>query len=109
MVEYEDTARSRRGPYSHKEGFVDLRDAASLQTFAYEGQAALRAGQPKITYQGKLASVPGAIYGLDWRFGDRLTAQDDEAIGYDCRVNAVHVTVQNNGEEVIDAALRNDE
>ena len=109
VIEYEDSARSRRGPYSHKEGFVDLRDAASLQTFAYEGQGALRAGQPKITYQGKLASVPGAIYGLDWFFGDRLTAQDDEAIGYDCRVNAVHVTVSNNGEEVIDAALRNDE
>ena len=109
VTEYEDTNRSRRGPYSHKEGFVDLRDGGSMATFAYEGQQALRAGQPKITYQGKLASVPGAIYGIDWKFGDRLTAQDDEAIGYDCRVNAVHVTVQNNGDEVIDAALRNDE
>jgi hypothetical protein len=105
----EDTARSRRGPYSHKEGFVDLRDANTLQTFTDEGNRALRAGSPRIVYTGKLASVPGAIYGLDWRFGDRLTAQDDEHVGYDCRVNAVHVTLSNNGEESIDAALRSDE
>lgn len=105
----EDTARARRGPFSHKEGFVDLRDATSLQTFTDEGNRALRAGAPRIVYAGKLASVPGAIYGLDWKFGDRLTAQDDEHVGYDCRVNAVHVTLQNNGEEVVDAALRSDE
>jgi hypothetical protein len=105
----EDTARSRRGPYSHKEGFVDLRDANTLQTFTDEGNRALRAGSPRIVYVGKLASVPGAIYGLDWKFGDRLTAQDDEHVGYDCRVNAVHITLSNNGEEVVDAALRSDE
>jgi hypothetical protein len=109
VVIAEDEDRSQRGAFSHKEGFVDLRESNSLQTFTDEGNRGLRAGAPRITYAGKLASVPGAIYGLDWRFGDRLTAQDDDHNQYDCRVNAVHVTLSNNGEEVIDAALRSDE
>ncbi len=109
IIPVEDATRATRGPYSRRELYEDYRDTSSVTALTHEGQAVLRRGTPSVVYQGRLASIPGALYGKDWKWGDRITAQDDEHNNYDCRVNGIHVSVQNNGEETIDASLRSDE
>ena len=108
VIPYEDTARSERGPYSRKEGLVDARDG-NISTMADDGKVGLRQGTPRVLYEGRLASVPGAIYGRDWKWGDYITAQDDDQFMYEVRINAIAVSVSNNREERIEATLRSDE
>jgi hypothetical protein len=49
--------------------------------------------------------TPGMRFGIDYAFGDIVAAK---AFGYvvDCHINVVHVTVDQDGGEQIDTALR---
>lgn len=71
---------------------------------AGEAQAELRRLRPTRNLTGDLVSLPGAAYGVDWDWGDRIVAEF-EGESFEAIVESVSVTLDR-GEETIKAALR---
>lgn len=89
---------------NRREVFVNA--AAARDRFAVldEAKTALRAGRPKRTFQGQLLDAPGTKYGVNWGFGDKVTAEF-RGESLDCTVDGIEVVFQQ-GRETIRASLR---
>lgn len=94
-----DNTRILASPFNRMEGFVDARNAQSEEAVLQEGMYGLFAGRPNILFFGTIVQTPNTIYGIHYRFGDIVTAQY-KGISFDCRVGAILVTVDNNGEKI---------
>lgn len=96
----EDTARATLSPFARIEQWVDSRNTADTSTLVDDAYAAVRAGRPRILFEGNVnADAPGATYGKDYGFGDVVTAQAF-GINVDCRIDAVTVSVTDDAERV---------
>lgn len=108
IVEVEDTARSGRSVLGRREAFEDARDDTTTAAVTARANSRLSTGRPRLRFSGKIVDSPGTRYGIEWRWGDRLTAtyqgQTVEAI-----VKAVKVSVDDNGKETLDARLEVEE
>ena len=96
-----ESARLNDSPFALRELFINASQvdltASELQD---EARAHLKTRRSVKRFTGELLSTPGFAYGRDWGWGDRLTAQvyDDS---FDCRINAIRISVtQAQGEEV---------
>jgi len=94
LYEAEDTTRSKASPYNRREIFVDARNTeagntAQLEDKAYSG---LEENKPKSYMTGSLVDTDGFRYGIDYGFGDKVTAT---AKGYttDCHISAMSAVV----------------
>ncbi len=98
-----DTARTGASLFARTEAFVNASQNSSEAGVQDVADAALIAGRPALKFEAQILEVPGARYGIDWSFGDRVTA---EAFGgqYECLIRSVHVTVAG-GKETIAARL----
>lgn len=99
IEEYGDTVRVGASPYNRCEIYADggnTTDATILQSIAKD---AVAAGKPRLILTGKIVDTPGFRYGLHYRYGDLVTAQYKGQI-FNCRVSAIHVSVDNNGEKL---------
>ena len=102
----QDTARQGVSPFGYREYFKDATQYNSTAGLSAEADAILRSGRARTIFQGRLISTPDSQYGVDWAWGDYVTAQ---AFGQliDCRIDAVSVSVKpGGGYERIDAWLR---
>ena len=102
----QDTARQGASPFGLREYFQDATQYDTTTGLAAEADAVLRNGRVKTIFQGRLIDMPDSRYGVDWAWGDYVTAQ---AFGrlIDCRIEAVSVSVKPGaGYERIDAWLR---
>ncbi len=102
----QDTTRQGLSPFGLREYFKDATQYDTTTGLAAEAQAVLRSGRAKTIFQGRLIDTPDSRYGVDWAWGDYVTAQ---AFGQliDCRIDAVSVSVKpGSGYERIDAWLR---
>ena len=95
-----------RSPFGRREVFVDATQVTTSGALATEAYQELQARRAKRTLSGDLISVPGAVYGIDWGFGDKLTAEFENE-RYTATVDAVAVTLTA-GNEDIKAAIRGD-
>ena len=77
-------------------------DAAGLTAV---GQALLSKNRFRQTITGTIKSAPGAVYGVDWGWGDRVHARDGND-SFDARISAVRVKVDQQNGEVVSADLR---
>jgi len=106
-----DDERINASPWGAMEAHLDLRDADadSGDYIPDEIKAALYGGRPRMILTGQIEDGPGAIYGLDYSYGDRVNTKvavgSHGSYSFDCLVNAVAVTVDQNREN-IDAHLR---
>ncbi len=105
------TNTTQRGlsPFGWREYFKDATQYNSITGLAAEAEATLRSMRVKTIFQGRLIDMPDSRYGVDWGWGDYVTAQ---AFGQliDCRIDAVSVSVKPGaGYERIDAWLRSNE
>lgn len=100
----QDAIRIGASPFGRREKFISATQYTTTTGLSAEAAAAVRGGRPRVSFKGKLLSVPGCLYGVHWAWGDYVTAQ---AFGqsFDCRIDAITVTVAN-GKETIDAWLR---
>lgn len=98
-----DDARIAQSPFGRIEAFYDGRNSAESHVTFEEALARLHEGRPLITLSGRILDVPGFAYGIDWEFGDRLTAVYED-YSFDAFVNAISVSYQD-GEESIDSWL----
>ncbi len=102
----QDLTRQGVSPFGLREHFVNATQNTSSTGLSAEADAALRDGRVRTIFQGRLIDTPDTQYGVQWSWGDYVTAQ---AFGQliDCRIDAVSVTVKpGTGYERIDAWLR---
>lgn len=95
-----------RSPFGRREAFVDATQVTTSGALATEAYQELQARRAKRTLSGELVSVPGAVYGIDWGFGDKLTAEFENE-RFTATVDAVAVSLIA-GNEDIKAAIRGD-
>jgi hypothetical protein len=55
-------------------------------------------------FEGEALSVPGSVYGTDWKFGDYVTASF-RGRQFDCIIRAVAVSLNQNRQEEVSALL----
>lgn len=101
-----DTARIGLSPWGNRELFIDRTQLTSPAALVAEASAELRRRRPQKVLSGTLISVPGAVYGLDWGFGDKLVVEYEKD-SFTARVNAVTVSLQQ-GKETITAQIDSD-
>lgn len=91
---------------------ADSRGAASLfalrettvRGVLADARARAVAVRPALTFTGQLLSTPRSIYGLDWRFGDKVTITFDGR-QFSATVRSATITVDENGYETIDTLV----
>lgn len=104
----QDTDRQGVSPFGLRELFVDATQYNTTTGLSSEAASAVRAGRPRTIFTGRVLDTSDTRYGIHWAWGDFVTTQ---AFGqlFDCRIEAVSVTVRSGGEyEAIDAWLRSD-
>ena len=69
-----------------------------------DARAKIVASRPAMTFTGQLLSVPRAVYGLDWKFGDKVLITFDDR-QFSALVRAVTVNVDERGYETITALV----
>lgn len=100
-----DSLRASESPLNLIEAWenhTDIPDAAGLTAAA---QGIVTRGKRRRTLSAKALSITAARYGIDWLWGDRAIAQVDADI-FDTRFTGVHVRVERDVLENIDAVLR---
>jgi hypothetical protein len=103
LVMASDAARIAASPFGRREAFVDDTRYSSGAGLTAEAQAHLYAGRPRTTFKGQLQETALFRYGVQWRWGDALTASIDGEV-FDCRADTVRVSVQA-GKETIECWL----
>ena len=91
-------------PFGRREKFIEYTNSSDTTTLNNEAYAELRASRPRITFSGRIIQTPDTLYGVHWQWGDYVTVRDFGQ-QFDCRIDAITVTVQD-GTESIDAWLR---
>lgn len=102
-----NTARVAVSPYRWREVFRDATSYTTTTGLNSEAESVVRAGRPRLVFSGKIQQTRGSILGVDWDWGDYVTAQE---FGYilDARVDALTVRVGPQGEQ-IDAVIRTEQ
>lgn len=77
-------------------------DAAGLDA---AGDAMLSKRRARKTISGTIKAAPGAVYGRDWGWGDRVPAEDGADV-FDARISVVRVKFDQKNGEVVTADLR---
>jgi hypothetical protein len=92
------------GPFGRIERFSNASYSADASTSDDEADALVRGNRPRIIFEADMANLHGCAYGIDWDFGDYVTAY---AFGrtYECRIDALDLTVAN-GKETFKTLLR---
>lgn len=99
-----DNTRIDVSPFGRRMAYVVTQaDPATLNDVA---AWAVRYGRARNVYQGRILSTPNTLYGLHWGWGDFVTVQDFGQ-SFDCRVEAVSVSVDDN-KETITAIVKSD-
>lgn len=103
VYETEDTAREGTSVWNRREAFVDARNLAKTEV-QNKAREALQAGEPTVRFSGKLLESNNSLYGLHWNFGDKVSASfcGRQFTGM---VKAVRITVDENGNETVEARL----
>jgi hypothetical protein len=94
-----DSTRLNLALFNRREGTVDGRDYgtdAELQDLA---RRTLYLCRPRRDFRGDIVDKPGNRLGLNWNFGDRVTAQY-AGEQYDMLVSAVGASFDENGETI---------
>lgn len=95
----DDTTRWEGSPFGLVEGVRSASSSLVATDLLNDAQAFLKQGIALKVITGKLVSMPGMEYGVDWNWGDRLEAQVN-GTKYTCRVAGIHVTWTQAGREI---------
>lgn len=95
-----NSTAAARSPVGRAERFRQATMVAQGDTAALadEADAALYAAQARIRFDGQAQDSPGAIYGLDYDWGDLVTVLV-EGLSFGCRIDPVRITEDDRGED----------
>ncbi len=102
VYEVEDTVRSGRSIWGRREGWRDAR-ADSTSAVQDEAKAALAESKPRIRFEGNIMDCPGTVYGIHWRWGDRVSAVYGGQT-YNAQITTVRVQ-RDAGSETVEAKV----
>ncbi len=99
-----DVGRIYRTPWNRQEAFQDARGETTTLGVAKKAFARLVESRPRRKLSGRLQSVPGSLYDLDWGFGDRVKAV---AFGFEFTgmIQKVAISVSPRKGENVDARI----
>lgn len=102
-----DNARIAMSPFGRIETSLVITNVggSSLQSAA---EAELRKLRGRERFLAEFQEQRGTRYGVELKLGDLVTAEHLGTM-YDCRVEPVHLTIDANGNEVVDIQLRSTE
>lgn len=101
----QDDTRIGISPFNRREYNQDARQAKLEDSVQAEANSALEEFRPKRIFAGSISQTPGCIYGVHWKWGDIVTAEY-KGLSIDCHVDAVVVSIDSNGTEVVTGTLR---
>jgi hypothetical protein len=103
----ENTTRTGASPYNRREVWVDSRHSDDTDIIQGRADEAVEKGRPIRMLTGKLTETAGMRFGIDYGFGDLVTA---EAFGFsvDCHLDYIQGIYRASGSpiEVINTNLR---
>ncbi|MCI0363693.1 MAG: siphovirus ReqiPepy6 Gp37-like family protein [Phycisphaerales bacterium] len=97
-------ARIDKSVFNRIETTVEAGDIGDPAILAEKGQAVIRMHPPILTFDAKIKSAPGAIYGRNWFYGDRLKAAFNGGL-YVVEARSVTVQLHDSGLEEVYAKL----
>ena len=106
IVEVSDAARIGMSPWNRREGFADARNESTTAGVTAKGNEVLAAGRPRLRFSASLKDTELARYGMEWEFGDRVTASY-RGRQFDGMIKAVTIGVD--GDESIGARIEVEE
>lgn len=98
-----DLVRMAESPFNLIES-VRSTTAADADALLAEASAELQAGIPRELTSGSLLNTSGLLYGVDWGWGDFLTAQGKRGAS-DCHAARVHVHVERGSGDQVETVL----
>lgn len=99
------TDRTGLSPFGWKERFVNATNLTTSAELGYAAQSELVRTRPRVAATARILSSDGARYGVDWGWGDLVTAEIFD-YRFDARIDAISVTVDSDNDEVIDAWIQ---
>lgn len=95
----EDTTRSGASFWARREGYAEARMEESDAGVLAVARAMVRDRQPRRTFEGIPVDSPGTRFGIDWDWGDTVTARY-RGYEFDCIIRAVRITATPSGERI---------
>lgn len=99
-----DADRYNQSIWGRCEGLADARNESDDNSVTAAGNSALSEGRPIIRFTGQPVDTAGTRFGIDWNFGDKVTAKylNREFMSI---IRAVAISVDSSGKETIRARL----
>lgn len=97
-----DTLRGYRSIWNRRERFQDAREETTMVGIACKANEKLQMCTPRLALAGDLVDAPLSRYGVDWHFGDMVTAQY-RGQSLDGLIRTVTVAIDENGAETVRA------
>ena len=94
----------RGGPWGKREIFQDAREEDTILGVANKAFERMQAERPRLLFTAKLLDTPTSRYGIDWKYGDKVTARY-KGKEFEGRIRTVRYQLDNEGVENIDARL----
>ena len=105
IVEVEDTDRSARSEWGRMEAFQDARNLSTDTAITSEANARLQTGRPRLRFTGQVLDTPSSRFGVDWNFGDKVTAQYNRqaapSLVFDGVIESVTVRLHESGQDEV--------
>lgn len=102
----DDVFRMHRSIWNRREVFQDAREEDTILGVANKAFRRMQHDRPRLRFTGRLLDTPVSRYGIDWSFGDKVTARYHGE--YDGIVDAVRHMIDNEGVEDLTARLEVD-
>jgi hypothetical protein len=87
----QDLVRQGASPFGLREFFQNATQYDTTTGLSAEADAVLRSGRKKTIFQAKLIDTDLSRYGVNWAWGDYVTAQAF-GVSIDCRIDAISVS-----------------
>jgi len=99
VSEASDDLDIARSPFNRRELFVNKSDTDDADELEDEAEHAVQENRWKINFSGTLVNISSAQYGIDYKYGDKITVEDEND-RYDVFIDACSVKIDKNGEDV---------
>jgi hypothetical protein len=95
-----DTIRATASPYARCETFVDGGDSSDSVALQNLGDTIIFKGRPRLILSGNMLDTKTYMYGINYRYGDLVTAQY-KGYAVNCRLDTLVIGFdQDNGEQI---------
>lgn len=93
----DDQWRAHRSIWNRREVFQDAREEDTILGVANKAYQRMQQERPLLKFSAKLLDTPQSIFGVDWDYGDKVTANYRGE--YDVLIDAYRISIDRDGNE----------